>query len=127
MPIYDYECLKCEEFFDKVVPLAEYDHPQVCPTCGEPAQRRVTAPGFILKGDNWPSKAGRIRGQMAKKNARLDIKSEERRHEAPGMTLAPNVGGERVDSWSDAQKLAASQGKDTSSYDPLVRKERGAA
>ena len=49
------------------------------------------------------------------------------KRDGPGITLAPNVSGERVESWADAQKLAASKGKDTSSYESLVRKERSTA
>ena len=41
-----------------------------------------------------------------------------------GGSLAPNVDGERVDSWSDAQKLAKSKGKSAESYEPLVQKEK---
>lgn len=124
MPTYDYLCPACGEKFEKMVPMDQYQEPQACPVCGVLSQKGVVAPGFILAGDNWPSKASRIKGQMARKNVRLGAKSRERRHDAPGMRLAPNVGGERVDSWSDAQKMAASQGKDTSSYDPLVQKEK---
>jgi hypothetical protein len=61
---------------------------------------------------------------MAEKNRRLEAKQEERRRDAPGVKLAPNVGGERVDSWADAQKLAKSQGKDAGSYDKLVATEK---
>jgi hypothetical protein len=60
---------------------------------------------------------------MEKKNQRLDAKQNERKRDAPMVTLAPNVGGERVESWSEASKLAASKGKDTSGYDALARKE----
>jgi len=99
----------------------------MCPTCGVQAQRVIASVrGFNLAGDNWPSKAGRIKDQMRKKNQRLSAKSNEKRVDQPGMTLAPNVEGERVGSWGEAQKLAASKGKDTSSYEPMVQKERSA-
>jgi hypothetical protein len=42
-------------------------------------------------------------------------------------SLAPNVDGERTDSWSDATKLAKSKGKDTSGYEKYARKERSGA
>jgi hypothetical protein len=60
---------------------------------------------------------------MAAKNRRLDAKQRER---PSPVTLAPNVGGEQTDTWAEAQKLAASKGKDTTSYEPLVTKEKGA-
>jgi hypothetical protein len=75
--------------------------------------------GFILSGDDWAGKNIRIKNQMDKKNQRLDSK----RNDHPTITLAPNVGGERVDSWSEASKLAASQGKSTTGYDTRAKKE----
>ena len=55
---------------------------------------------------------------------RLDAKQRERRNDAPTATLAPNVDGERVGSWSDAAKLAKSKGKDASGYEARARKEK---
>lgn len=87
------------------------------------ANKLITPIGFVLKGDGWTGKNIRVKNQMREKNKRL--KSKERDYKGDGMvpTLAPNVGGERVDSWSDAAKLAKSKGKDTSGYDKLARKE----
>jgi len=124
MPTYDYECPKCEASFERVLPMAQYQDPQTCEACGTVAKRVLSAPNFILKGDNWASKANRINGQMAEKNRRLDSKQAERKKENPGVTLVPNVNGERVGSWSEAQKLAASKGKNVESYAPKVREER---
>ena len=125
LPTYAFACTKCEIHFDRILKLAEYETPQVCPECGASAQRLIGTPGFILVGDGWPSKAGRIRKQMQKKNERLESKTQARVKDQPMITLTPNVGGERVDSWGEAQKLAASKGKDASTYDAVVRKERG--
>ncbi len=41
----------------------------------------------------------------------------------PISTLLPNVGGEVVDSWSEAKKLAESKGKVSETYDHMVKKE----
>ena len=124
MPTYGYRCPKCDADFDKVARMADSSLPQPCPTCETLSSRTVTPASFILAGDSWPSKASRIKGQMVEKNKRLSVMSRERSIEAPNMTLAPNVGGEQVDSWADAQKLAASKGKDAASYEPLVQKEK---
>jgi len=35
------------------------------------------------------------------------------------------VDGERTGTWAEAQKLAESKGKDTTSYAPLIAKEKG--
>lgn len=124
MPTYDYACTSCENRFELFLKMSNCDDPQVCPDCGSPAKKQVSlGGGFILSGDDWSGKNIRIAGQMAKKNQRLDAKQEILKKEAPGIRLAPNVNGERTETWADASKLAASQGKDTSGYDALARKE----
>ena len=119
MPTYSYSCPSCEQTFDRVLPLADYNQPQECP-CGATAQRILTPVGFILQGDGWPGKALRVRGQMDRKNKVLNSKSKD---QPKGLTLAPNVDGERVDSWAEAKQLAASKGRNTSTYDQQIRQE----
>lgn len=124
MPIYTYACDACEIPFELILPMSQCQDSQACPSCGATARKTVAPVAFILAGDGWASKNGRVAAQMAEKNRRLEAKQEERRRDAPGVKLAPNVGGERVDSWADAQKLAKSQGKDAGSYDKLVATEK---
>lgn len=124
MPVYTYACDACGIDFEQTLPLARYDEQQACPSCGATGRKTVAPTSFTLAGDGWASKNGRVAAQMAAKNRRLTAKQEERRRDAPGVTLAPNVGGERVDSWSDAKKLAESQGKNGASYDKLVATEK---
>lgn len=80
---------------------------------------------MIFKGDGWSTKNERIKAQMRKKNEKLDARQNEMRNDTNvGGRLTPNVDGERVDSWSEAQKLAKSKGKETASYEPLIQKEK---
>jgi putative FmdB family regulatory protein len=123
MPIYSYECRTCSTSFDRSVSRSEHSAPQQC-ECGGEGVRVVGDVGFVLKGDGWAGKNQKIRGQMALKNQYLDAKSRERRNDAPGMRLAPNVNGERVDSWGEAAKLAKSQGLDSSTYVERARQEK---
>lgn len=126
MPTYSYHCDDCGLDFDKILPISLYNEPQNCPDCNEgPARKMVTATNFILRGDGWAGKNNRIAGQMRKKNQRLDAKRAERKNDGSGgVRLAPNVEGQRVDSWSEASKLAKSKGKDTSGYDRLAATEK---
>ena len=126
MPTYEYECTgaACEYPFEVRLSLSEYNAPQHCPLCGAPGRKLISPPNFVLKGDDWPGKNLKIRGQMEEKNRRLQAKQEVMRREAPGMTLAPNVAGERVDSWADAQKLARDKGLSTASYEAKIKEER---
>jgi putative FmdB family regulatory protein len=123
MPVYAFRCDACEYEFDRILPLSRYEDPQTCPECGEgPAARRFTPPNFILKGDGWDGKNHTISREMAKKNERLDARQKSQ--PTPGMRLAPNVDGQRVDSWSDAAKLAKDKGKDTTAYEHRAAQEK---
>lgn len=126
MPIYEYQCPTCEETFDRMLSMSRFDEPQACPSCGGETKKVISAPEVIFKGDDWASKNNRIAGQMRDKNKRLSSRQESRKREAPVTTLAPNVDGERVSSWSEAQKLAESKGKDASTYAPKIAAEQAA-
>jgi len=129
MPTYNYKCDACSNEFEELIPLAHYQDPQPCPECSEMASRTMgtSFPGMIFRGDNWSSKNNRIAGQMKQKNERLKEKEREQKGDGMIPTLAPNVGGERTASWSEAAKLAKDKGKDTSGYDRLARKETKSA
>ncbi len=125
MPMYLYRCSECGHEYQLNVRIADYQKEQPCPECEIP-NKKVFQPtrNFILKGDGWAGKNNRIKNQMRKKNERLDARTAEMKRDAPNVALAPNVNGERVDSWSEAQKLAKSQGKNTESYEPMIAKEK---
>ena len=125
MPIYEYQCESCEHQFQKMLPISQCSDPQNCGECGSGKTRKlISSVNFNLVGDGWSGKNARIKKQMAEKNRRLDAKQAEMKRDAPGMTLAPNVNGERVDSWAEASRLARSKGKDTTGYDKLAREEK---
>lgn len=123
MPTYEYVCETCDTPFERFLSISRFDEPQTCDACGGPGKRCISMPNFVLKGDSWPGKNIKIKGQMETKNRLLTKKQEERKRD-PGVRLAPNVDGERVDSWSEAKKLADSQGKNAASYDAKVREEK---
>ena len=124
MPTYEFHCEECEKNFDLMLKLSEFDTPQICEVCGASMSKVITAPGVVFKGDSWTTKNNRIMGQMREKNKRLKAKENEQKRDGMVPSLAPNVGGERVDSWSEAKKLAKDKGKDTTGYDRYIRKEK---
>ena len=96
-----------------------------CPECeSEDVLRLLTAPMINLVGDGWTGKNNRIAGQMREKNKRLAVKEREMKGDGMIPKLAPNVGGVRVDSWSEATKLARSKGKSTAGYEKYARQEK---
>jgi len=53
MPIYEYQCEKCEHQFDTLQKLSEKPLKK-CPECGKMALTKlVSAAGFRLKGGGW--------------------------------------------------------------------------
>ena len=110
-----------------MLPMSQYDSEQVCPSCKQTAHKTVTAPHVIFAGDDWATKNERVRKQMTDKNKKLDARMAEKKRDQPTVTLAPNINGERTGTWADAQKIAKAEGKNTSSYDKLVRKESAAS
>lgn len=123
MPNYSYRCHSCDAVFDKTVARSVCSQPQTC-VCGEDGKRIVGDVSFVLAGDGWVGKNQKIKGQMAMKNRRLTTKGIERRHEAPGLTLAPNVKGERVDTWDEAANLAKSKGLASDTYTAKAKQTR---
>jgi len=128
MPVYQYECQSCKMQFEATAKIDERKAPQECPGCGSwDSKNIITAVGLNFPGDDWATKNNRIAGQMKEKNARLHEKEQEYGRSGQVPKLMPNVGGEQVDSWSEASKLAKSKGKDSSGYDRLARKEEKAS
>lgn len=125
MPVYEYRCNFCKCSFDELLTFSKLKEPQECPQCeSSDTERVISQPQLVFKGDGWADKNAKIKKQMARKNARLDKKQFQMKRDAPGVTLAPNVEGERVDTWSEASKLAKSKGKDTAQYDKRAREEK---
>jgi len=126
MPTYDFQCKSCGEYFQKTLPMSRCTEKQQCTNCGAEGADRAwfRPPSMVFKGDDWSTKNERIKRQMKNKNKKLTARQNEMKRDAPNVTLAPNVDGERVESWSEAQKLAKSKGKNTESYESHIAKEK---
>ena len=55
MPIYNYRCENCSAEFEKILPIGERDHPEMCcPVCESgDVHRIVSRSSFSLKGEGW--------------------------------------------------------------------------
>jgi len=123
MPTYTFRCSN-DHTFDRTLRPQEREG-QTCPECGEPAEQIVSGqPGMVLRGDAWLGKNIRVRGQMRQKDKGAAGRQRDRKKAGTGVRLVPNVGGERVDSWDEAGRLAKSKGLDTSSYKAKSRGEK---
>ncbi len=53
MPLYEYQCPKCGENFDKIVSFSEADKVPVCPNCGaEDTKKKISAGAFLGSASN---------------------------------------------------------------------------
>ncbi|HEY1993736.1 MAG TPA: zinc ribbon domain-containing protein [Edaphobacter sp.] len=52
MPLYEYECTTCHKHTEKI---QKFSDPEitVCPHCGGPLQRVLSAPAVSFKGHGW--------------------------------------------------------------------------
>ena len=127
MTTYEYECRECSHVFDVQMRMSEYDPKKKppCPSCGDTNPQRLISPWLMsFKGDDWATKNGRIKNQMQDRRKKLAVKEHEQKKDGAIPKLAPNVGGERVDSWSEAAKLAKDKGKSVQGYERLARQEK---
>ncbi len=87
MPIYEYQCKKCNEVFEIFHKIDEDCH-AACPKCLGPAKKLISATSFILKGsgfyvNDYPSQS-RQEAKKAEKEASekpISPKSEEKKAE----------------------------------------------
>lgn len=52
MPLYPYRCTECGHRFEKIQSFSA-EPEKVCPKCGGPVERLLTAPGLQFKGAGW--------------------------------------------------------------------------
>ena len=52
MPLYEYQCKKCRNKFEKI---QKFSDPPVrkCPKCGGPVEKLLSAPAVQFKGTGW--------------------------------------------------------------------------
>jgi putative FmdB family regulatory protein len=52
MPLYEYECSQCHRRTEKIQKFSDAEL-TVCPHCGGPLARTITAPSFHFAGGGW--------------------------------------------------------------------------
>jgi len=126
MATYDFKCTNpdCENVQEEVMKISEKDTKKI--TCNECGNHSVyiftpTICQVRLKGDGWPSKSEREKNYR-KKRTQIMKKRQEDHVKKP--ELRPNFNGEMTGTWADAQAAAHDAGKNISSYDNLVQKEK---
>ena len=52
MPLYEYECRQCHRHTEKIQKFSDAEI-TVCPHCGGPLERVISAPAIAFKGGGW--------------------------------------------------------------------------
>jgi putative FmdB family regulatory protein len=52
MPLYEYECTQCKRHTEKIQKFSDLEI-TVCPHCGGPLERVISAPAIAFKGGGW--------------------------------------------------------------------------
>lgn len=53
MPIYEYQCPKCQHVFEEWLKASEMTETCACPQCGGMAHHIMSHTSFVLKGGGW--------------------------------------------------------------------------
>ena len=51
MPLYDFQCRACGAVIEAELPMADATTSQICPVCGNPAERIFSMPKLLFKAD----------------------------------------------------------------------------
>lgn len=78
--MYPYRCTQCGHRFEKIQSFSA-EPEKVCPQCGGPVERQLTAPRFQFKGAGWyvndyAPKSGNSSGDGASADTKADTKTE---------------------------------------------------
>lgn len=60
MPIYDYQCNKCHKTWDTLKKSYKDADNEVCPDCGESAERLISKTGFRMAPEEWLADAANV-------------------------------------------------------------------
>jgi putative FmdB family regulatory protein len=90
MPIYEYQCSRCNNVFELLHKMDE-DCEAVCPKCMAPAKKLISATNFVLKGsgfyvNDYPSKSRKDAKRTEKEGSDkvAPVKSEGKKVEKAG-------------------------------------------
>jgi len=113
MPLYEYECERCEHRFEKI---QKFSDPPVkeCPKCGGPVRKLMSSPAIQFKGSGWyitdyarkDSAAGKSdRSEKSEKTGASEAKSDktETKTESNAETKTESKPDAKTDKKTDAK------------------------
>lgn len=120
MPLYPYRCTQCGHRFEKIQSFSA-EPEKVCPQCGGPVERVLTAPRLQFKGAGWyvndyASKSG----AGATESAPAEGKGEAKKDAAAGSgtDAKPAAAAPGASSGASSGSTAGSGGASSGSSSP---------
>src|ERR1700736_2300355 len=98
MPLYEYECKKCHDRFERIVKFS--DPPmKKCPDCGGQVEQMISAPAVQFKGSGWyVTDYAKKPGASASSNGDSATKAESSSKDGSGKQESASREGEAKDS-----------------------------
>jgi hypothetical protein len=126
---HDFKCTGCHAVTEHDIPFDDFpvyksrDRGVICPVCGGDAyyQFNPSTIQISFAGDAWADKNYREKAYRKRRSAYMERRMRTN-HKTP--ELIPNFEGEEAASWKEARDAARDAGKSTSTYEPLVQRER---
>ncbi len=89
MPNYDYVCSNCG-YETEVMHSVHGNGPSVCPRCGGPMKKAISAPAVHFKGGGWARKERSSTGKSARSEGKDTSSASSDGSEKPGdKPIAP--------------------------------------
>ena len=111
MPLYEYECKQCKRHTEKIQKFSDTEI-TVCPHCGGPLERVISAPAISFKGGGWFADGY----GNAKPSSGSDSKSDSgSSSDVPSVSAAASANKESSPSPAPAAPAAASTPASSSS------------
>jgi putative FmdB family regulatory protein len=111
MPLYEYECKQCGRHTEKIQKFSDTEI-TVCPHCGGPLERVISAPAISFKGGGWFADGY----GNAKPSSASDGKSDSgSSSDVPSVSAAASANKESSPSPAPAAPAAASTPASSSS------------
>lgn len=115
MPLYEYQCLRCEKKSEVLQRLAEAPL-AACPHCGGEVRKLVSSPSFQFKGSGWYVTDYARKGEASKSEAKGDAAADKSdsagKSESAGKTEGESKNKSEGESKAPAtEKPAASSSK----------------
>lgn len=127
MPIYEYQCPKCQHRFEEWVKVSEAHGQEPCPKCGEPSPRIMSHTSFVLKGGGWYVSDYGYRKGVKEDGASSSTSSSSGASSTASGGASEKAPAAAADAGNSAPKAAAAPSPTTGSAASAPTKAAGAA